>query len=214
RYGEAISVVDRRVAVVDEIRDPLEVGDVFCIASWLRCEAGRYGEAIAFAQQGYERILEQMPSSAVHAQAWKALARFRLGDWDQFLEDFELLQAMLGDRREDPPYFVTRPFGPAAMVLDARGNGPAADRLLEVTERIRREGSALQRSHGFLALTAIAYARRGDRERAWAYLSRGGSEGIPGPFVLEASCDVVSELQEWDRADEVLRTVRSAAEGS
>jgi tetratricopeptide (TPR) repeat protein len=153
-----------------------------------------------------------MPSAAVHCQAWKTLARFRLGDWDAFLGDFDRLQQLLGERRNDPPYFAARPFGAAAIVYDAQGNSTAADRLLEILDRLRVSEPEVRET--FLSLTSVVYARRGDAEQAWTYLLRGESRGVAPPLLLEASCDVVAELDAWDRTDEVLRMVRAAAQGS
>ena len=71
-----------------------------------------------------------MPAVALHNVGWKGLARCRLGDWDGFMEDFDLLEQFLGERREAPPAFAMRPFGAAAFVHEVRGERAAADRLL------------------------------------------------------------------------------------
>ena len=63
---------------------------------------------------------DTMPSSTVHSQAWLAIARFRLGQWDRFLVDMEVLEELLGSRRAEPPYFAVRPFGAAAFVFEVR----------------------------------------------------------------------------------------------
>jgi tetratricopeptide (TPR) repeat protein len=211
RFGEAKEVGDRRLAIVDELGDPWEVGDVYSVACWVRTDIGLYHEAIELAERGYERTREHVPSVALHCQAWSAMALFRLGDWDAFLSNFDLVEELLGDRRDDPPYFAARPFGAVAFVHDTRGNQVAADRVLELIERLRARES--ERGQVVLALAALVYARRGNPETAWSYLLHGSPEAAWDPMRLEFGCDVVAELGHWDRAPEVLDRTHAGVKG-
>src|SRR5207302_11502533 len=96
RFTDVLDVVDRRLELLDRIDEPLAIGDLLSLEAWVRFDLGRYAEAVEFAVQGFERTADTMPSSVVHSQAWLALARFRLGQWDRFLGDMEVLEGLLG----------------------------------------------------------------------------------------------------------------------
>jgi tetratricopeptide (TPR) repeat protein len=211
RFSDCMEVVERRLELLDRIDEPMEIGDILSIAAWLRFDMGMYEEAVEFAEKGYERTVDTMRSSAVHSQAWLAIARFRLGEWDRFLEDFDVLERLLGDRRSEPPYFAVRPFGPAAFVHEVRGERPAADRVLAVVEgiRVQEEG----RGSLALAFASLVYARRGELDVAWNLSDQALFHRLSfGPAVWEARCDLVAESGEWDRAPETLASAREAIE--
>ena len=211
RYAEVKDVLDRRMAIVDQLSDPFEVGDALSVAAWVCTDIGLYKEAIAYGERGYERTREYTPAVALHSVAWKAMAHFRLGDWDTILQDIALIEEMLEDRRDDPPYFAARPFGAAAFIHETRGNQVAADRVLGLIERLRARES--ERGQVVLALAALVYARRGDPEAAWSYLLHGSPEASWDPMRLEFGCDVVAELGHWDRAQEVIDRAQAALKG-
>jgi hypothetical protein len=211
RFHDVKEVVDRRLELLDRIDDLLEVGDILSLASWVRFDLGMYDEAVEFATQGYERTADNTLSAAVHSQAWLAISRFRLGQWDTFFEDLEVLEHHLGDRRGDPPYFAVRPYGAAALVYEVRGERPAADRALAVVER----GSDEEAGRGAIALgfASLAYGRRGDFDTAWKRSDAAlTNRRAFGPAVWEARCDLVAETGAWDRAPEVARASREASE--
>jgi class 3 adenylate cyclase/tetratricopeptide (TPR) repeat protein len=211
RSAEAKEVVARRLELLDRIDDPLEIGDILAIAAWVRFDLGIYQEALEFAARGYERTVDSSPSSAVHTQSWLALARFRLGHWDRFIEDVDLLERMLGDRRREPPYFAVRPFGAAAFVYEASEERAEADRMLAVVERMRGQGEG--RGSVALAFASLALARRGDVDTAWRYSDEAlANRRAYGPAVWEARCDLVAETELWDRTPEILESARAATE--
>jgi class 3 adenylate cyclase len=211
RYGDSLDVIDRRLGLVNRIDDPLEIGDVHALAAWIRVWIGLYREGVRHAQRGFELTQGQMPSAAVHCQAWKALCHFRLGEWPAFLEDFESLQELLGDRRDDPPYFAARPFGAAAFVHAVQGDDVAADRIFAVIDRLRAaKGFRLNTA---LALGALGHARRGNMDRARQYMSEVAYEDTEsGPIPLESQCDLAAEEQDWERVPALLAEARAAAE--
>jgi class 3 adenylate cyclase len=212
RMREANEMVDRRLELVDRIEDPLEIGDIFAVAAWIRFDLGLYQEAVALGTDGFDRVRGDQISVALHALSWRALARFRLGDWDGLLADLELLQQLLGDRREDPPYFASRPFGAAALILDDRGDSAGADRLVSVIEHLRSR--RVGRTRAVLALTALLFARRGQPDLAQEYMMDALTQesGAPQPMMLEARCDFLAELEAWDEMPEFIRSARDVSE--
>jgi class 3 adenylate cyclase/tetratricopeptide (TPR) repeat protein len=211
RYSDGKDVIARRLELLDRIDDPLEVGDIFSLAAWVRFDLGMYEEALGFAAQGYERTVETMPTSAVHCQAWLAMARFRLGRWDGFVEDLDVLERLLGDRRHEPPYFAVRPFGTAAVVYETRGEPAAADRVIAVVEWMRGQGEG--RGSLALAFASLALARRGDVDAAWAYSDEAlANRRAYGPAVWETRCDLVAETGLWDRTPATLASARAATD--
>jgi ATP/maltotriose-dependent transcriptional regulator MalT len=217
RYGVCREITGRRLALVGRIRDPLEVGDIHSVAAWVRVYTGLNHEGLALARRGFELTRDEMPSAALHCQAWVALAQFRLGDWAEFFSAFEGVRALLGDRRDEPPYFASRPFGAAAYVYDVQGDDAAADRVLESIEEILMwRGQAVEgtRLASTRALAALAYGRRGDFDRARAYLGDllDQPASAAGPLVVEAACDLTAMEGAWTEAPRVLEAARVATE--
>jgi class 3 adenylate cyclase len=211
RYADSKRVIERRLGIVDRIQDPLEVGDIHSLASWVANYIGLYRDAVAHAERGFELTVGQMPSAAVHCQSWKALGLFRLGQWGRFLEAFALLQELLGDRRNDPPYFASLPFGAAALVHVIQGDDPAADRVFAVIDDLSaRKGPRMESMRG---LGALALARRGEFHRARQLLRSIATEKAAelAPAVLPVECELVAEEQDWERTASVLADARSAS---
>ena len=87
-------------------------------------------DAFGFADEGFGRSLPVAPAIALHSLEWRALARFPLGDWEGFFEDFELADGLRGGREESPPGFISRPYAVGALIHEIRGQAEAAERLL------------------------------------------------------------------------------------
>jgi class 3 adenylate cyclase/tetratricopeptide (TPR) repeat protein len=207
RYAEAVEVNDRRLELADRIEDPLEVGDIFAVSAWLRCDLGRYREAEELATAGYERVQDKTLSTVLHCMNWRAFARFRLGEWDAALDELAAAEAMLGDRRTDPPYFAVRPFACAAFVHEAQGNPEAANRLLEVMDSLRAR--QVGRMVPFLAMAALVRARRGEVDAARALIDEALGHRTQGSAVApEVECDLVAEAGDWERTADVARRAR------
>ena len=91
-HGRTWPVVERRLAIVERLTDPWEVGDAFQTAADTALAIGRYEDARRWASEGYERA-RGGPDVWRAGLAWRAIARFKLGDWDGALEDFERMEA-------------------------------------------------------------------------------------------------------------------------
>jgi class 3 adenylate cyclase/tetratricopeptide (TPR) repeat protein len=211
RYVDSKRAIERRLEIVDRIQDPLEVGDIHALASWVANYIGLYRSAVTYAERGFELTAGQMPSAAVHCQSWKALGLFRLGEWDRFLEAFAVLQDLLGSRRTDPPYFASLPFGAAALVHVIQGDDPAADRVFAVIDDLSaRKGPRMESMRG---LGALALARRGESDRARQLLRAIATEKVTelAPAVLPVECELVWEERDWQRIPSVLEDARTAS---
>ena len=57
--------------------------------------------------EGIALVTGKEPGMELHARCWRIAALQRLGRWDEALEEFELVVALLGEGADHPPYFVT-----------------------------------------------------------------------------------------------------------
>jgi tetratricopeptide (TPR) repeat protein len=211
RYGVAAAVSERRIALVPELNDVGEVGDIYATSAWLRYEMGEYEEALRLATLGIEAMEEQAVNFELHCLAWRAVARFRLGDWDGTLADVERCRVRLGDRADAPPYFASPPFAIAALIALARGDDAESDRLLEMLLPLERTDSGTFTR--LLPLTARLLVERRDLQEARARL-------VPYPpgwrvhagQMIEARCELVSAEAAWDDTAEVVADARAYSE--
>jgi tetratricopeptide (TPR) repeat protein len=208
-FQEAKKNAERRLELVPGIEDPLEIGDVHAVTAWAMVDLGLNRDAVAVGMEGYRRTVEHRAAAALHCLNWVAVARMRLGDWAGLDEDFETLRRLLGDRRDDPPYFASTAFAAAAVADDARGHRAPAVRLLEIVGGLRQETGRAQRGHAFAALL---FGRHGEIERAWDASDYSITELASGPMPWEVRCDLVAVTETWDRTDEVVEAARSYAE--
>jgi class 3 adenylate cyclase/tetratricopeptide (TPR) repeat protein len=210
-YGPGLPVIERRLELAPQVEDPWELQDIFNMAAWFAFHIGHYRDAVRYADEGFERWAVDVPAMAMHCLPWRALARFRLGDWDQFLDDVARTEELLGDRREHPQPFFARHFAAAALVRDVQGDFAGADRYLELLRRLENEmGRPPTLSVPWMAMLL---ARRGEFGEARSYLAKGEPHGSRG-VVLEAHCDVLAEMAAWDEAADLLQESREHAEAA
>jgi class 3 adenylate cyclase/tetratricopeptide (TPR) repeat protein len=211
--GKAAAVNERRVALSPEVGDPWELGDIHGSAAWILVYLGRYREALNLSTEGLDIVPADVASMRLHCQAWRALARFRLGDWDGFFVDLAQVQEMLGERSAEPPYFAARPFATAAFVHEIQGNRTASDRfiaLVATIDEIQGEARATERDPWI----AWTLARRGAFEEARARLWNPLVESwrVALPIVMEARSDLLGDMEAWDEVPEFLAGARAYAE--
>ena len=75
RHGLDWPIVERRLAIVEQLTDPWEVGDALQTAADVSLAIGRYRDAVRFADEGYERS-RSGPDVWRACLAWRAVARF------------------------------------------------------------------------------------------------------------------------------------------
>jgi class 3 adenylate cyclase len=209
-YGRMDDVVERRLDLVTSLTDPHEIGDVYAVAAWVEFHIGRYRLALQLADEGYRRSESGAPMMALYCLDWRAMARCRLGVWDELLADVAMIQDLLGDRRESPPGFASDHFAAAAFVHEVRGDHETADRLLRVVTWL--DVAEDRPSPGWLAWHALLLARRGRFDEARTQLDR-PEEGMRWGrgLILEARCDVLAEQEAWDEVPALLREARQHA---
>ncbi|HET7745589.1 MAG TPA: adenylate/guanylate cyclase domain-containing protein [Gaiellaceae bacterium] len=211
RHGRLWPAEERRLAIVEHLTDPWEVGDALQTAADVALWVGRYADALRWADEGFERS-RAGPDVWRACLAWRMVARFRLGDWDGALDDLRLLEESPASTRfAAAAYFHTTARSCAAFLYELRGERAASERV-ELQALDESLGTATVRKIPWLARLA---AHRGSGDGALAHLSAAGTlpaETMARPGILEARCDVVAALERWDLAGETVAEARRFAE--
>jgi class 3 adenylate cyclase/tetratricopeptide (TPR) repeat protein len=211
RIQQAAEIADRRLELVDQVRDPWEIGDTYAMAAWLSYDLGDYERARDRADRGFEATVDDAPSVAVHTLTWGGLARVQTGDWDQVLGHLKRARDLLDDSRRDrPPRYAAPLFAAAAMVYEYRGRAGDADRMLRILSRVgtTTDGHPLAPWARHIAPILI---RRDEFERAGAVLAPERTTeriGIVGDR-LASLCDLVAARGSWEEADSVVEETRA-----
>jgi class 3 adenylate cyclase len=209
-HGRTWHVMERRLAIVERLTDPWEVGDAFQTAADVALSVGRYEDARRWASEGFERA-RGGPDVWRAGLAWRAIARFKLGDWDGAVEDFERMEAARATTRFGTVgYFTLTMWTCIALLHELRGERAAADGLVA---RVAAELSDNPTIRVYPWLARVA-AHRGSDE-AFERLDESTSAVGPGMgkgAILEARCDVIAHLGRWALADEAVAEARAFAE--
>jgi class 3 adenylate cyclase/tetratricopeptide (TPR) repeat protein len=210
--AKPVEVSKRRLDLIPVLEDPWELGDIYAVAAWTRFHVGQYRDAFRYADEGVQKTPPDAPGMILHCLAWRALARFRLGDWEGFFVDLARSQEFLGERSGEPPYFAARPFAAAALAHEVQGNRAAADRFFDLTQRIdERQGAAKATDRD--PWIAWALARRGQidqaRARLWQPLFERWKAALP--VIMEARCDVLGDAEAWEHIPAFLQEARAYA---
>ena len=191
-HGLTLPVVERRLEIVERLTDPWEIGDALQTAADTALAVGRYEDARRWASEGFERA-SGGPDVWRAGLAWRAIARFKLGDWDGAIDDFERMEAARATTKFGTVgYFTLTMWTCIALLYELRGERAAADRLVAgmVPEL---PGTATIRRIPWLA--RLAAHRGSDEALARIEESRSlvGRDMAKGA-ILEAQCDVIAEL--------------------
>lgn len=224
RYREMTDLTGRRLGLVPRLADLREIEDVHAMAAWVSFHRGRYREAFQLADEGVRLSADQAPTIALHSLEWRALARFRLGDWDGVMEDLALARSFAPPREDESRAgFRRRPWAAAALIEEWRGDPEAADRLrAEMTPAdegrddasLDDRSSALAEPASDAPWTACLLALRGRLEGASRMLTvppvpwHRDSAGL----CLEVRCEVVAMAGSWAEVPAVTAAVRHEAD--
>ncbi len=217
RYERALEGVNRRLELCAEIDDFWEVGDAHAMGGWVNFHLGRYREALTSADKGFGITATRLPSVAIHCLSWRALARYRLGDWDGVLADLLLASEMLGERKDSPPHYISAMHAAAALIREIRGQSADADQIVEVLRGV--DGSAEAPDRDSIPLgrwaqyLAPLVARRGRLDEARRMLTgttwrRGARLGL----LLQAECEIAAYATEWPDVETLVELARAEAE--
>ncbi len=207
RYDLALEIWLRREQLYPVVNDALERGDICAMGAWCLHELGRYAESRDVAEKYLPDIAGLTVSAEVHVQAWLIASLECLGEWDEALTRFERVRELLGDRRDEPPYFATHAFGAAAMIHEARGERLESDRLTGMLVALGRPDARL-----YPVLTLL-HVERGQIEQAQSYFAqRPASWRVHGAKVLAARCELVAASGTWSQASAAASEARAFAE--
>jgi class 3 adenylate cyclase/tetratricopeptide (TPR) repeat protein len=204
-YGRTLPLWERRREIIPRVTDILELGDFYSMGAWIMYELGRYAEAVEIADTGIGVISGRGANVELHVRSWRLVAEYRLGEWDEALGEFERIQDLLEDRREDPPYFVTHAFAAAASIHESRGERVESDRLAAVLNRLVSEGHS--RLHGWHLRFLVL---RGEVREA-AALPRTTTWSVHTGDTLEGESELLAASGEWQRAPELVAGMREFA---
>jgi tetratricopeptide (TPR) repeat protein len=207
-YRQIREFSDRRLEIAESLQDPWELGDIYGAGAWERTMLGDYPEAVRLGLLGRERS-EGAEGLHSHCLNWAGASLFYLGRWDEALELFRDSLEVLGERGEDPPYFMMHLFGVAAFVYAARRDD-RADGLLRTLDRAR--GSIHVGSVMSSYWLAWAAARRGEHERAWELVRDAQVETqVMKPFQDQIAAELFALTERWDEVPAFLGSSRTHA---
>jgi class 3 adenylate cyclase/tetratricopeptide (TPR) repeat protein len=204
-YGRALPLWERRREIIPQVTDVLEIGDFYSMGAWMFYELGRYAEAVEVSDAGIRVMTGRGANVELHVRSWRLVALHRLGEWDEALVEFERIQDLLEDRREDPPYFVTHAFAAAAAIHEIRGDRVQSDRLASVLMRLSGEGHS--RLFGWHLRFLIL---RGELQAAGA-LPRSTTSNVHAGDAFESESELLAASGVWQRVPEVLAAMREYA---
>ncbi|MBA3739089.1 MAG: AAA family ATPase, partial [Actinobacteria bacterium] len=193
-YGRAIPIWERRSEIAHKVTDILEVGDFHSMGAWSHYEVGSYGRALEIADAGIDAVSGRGPGAELHVRGWRMASLYRLGRWDDALDEFASLRGLLEDRRDDPPYFATHAFGMAGVIRERRGDRVQSDGLAASILRMVT-GSSGRLYPSLLRFLVV----RGDLGQAKA-LRRPPNWAIHAGDALEAEAELLAAAEEWDGA--------------
>ena len=211
-YGEYLRFGRRRIELVSRLTDVAEIGDAFVMGAWSAIYVGLYPEALAHATACIERARSIDPGEYVHGLSWRVWARTMTGDWDGALEDQAELERIQAETVAALPVgYTLRAYSATAFVHELRGDESRAASYLGLVEEFTRAHplSSLDR-HAALALFTRALAHRGRAGEARGLFD--DLVGLNAPPTLEALCEIVAALEDWDVAPGVVESARRQAE--
>ncbi len=205
-YGRALPVWERRSKIAQELTDILELGDLYAMGAWTHYEIGRYGRALELADTGLDTIAGRGPNVELHLRPWRVASLYRLGRWDEALEEFAAVRRMLENREDDPPYFATHAFGMAGVIHERRGERVESDRLLAAILRMVTDNSG--RLYPSLLRFLVV---RGDLGQGTA-LRRPHNWAVHAGDALEGEAERLSATEAWGGAADLVAEMRRHAE--
>jgi class 3 adenylate cyclase/tetratricopeptide (TPR) repeat protein len=204
-WSETLPLIERRAELLPQLTDVLEIGDCYAMLVWALFEMGRYEEATGISDDGLAVVAGKGPNVELHLRAWLVASLHRLGRWDEALAEHVLIQELLGDRREDPPYFVTQGVAAAATIHQVRAERAEADRLQ--AGLVRLASAQAGRVYSFLRRLLIV---RGELDLAGS-LARPTNWRIHANDVYEADAEFAAAMKDWGRVPALLAEIRGYA---
>ncbi|MGQ0670628.1 MAG: ATP-binding protein [Actinomycetota bacterium] len=209
-YGPDVPLLERRLELARELEDPWELGDIYAMGSWGWALIGDYPRALDLGDEYAFRTPPDAEGFRLHCLSWVAFAEFHMGNWDRIVREvFPLVESILGDRKDRPPYFVANAFGAAAFVLDARREAAAASRLALI-ERQAAEGEAPSIGRMLRSWLAWIRGRQGRLEEARDRIEQVAAipSDTPRPFVDQVRASILGDAGLWTEVPRFLADTR------
>ena len=209
-YGASLPIIGRRLELAETLEDPWELGDIHAVAAWAHALIGDYSEAVRLAERGEALAAGEAPGMTLHSLSWLAFAEFALGNWPPVVEEIlPRVRAVLGERRDDPPYFAAHAFGSAAFIRDARGDPPATELISLLKRQSSSEGPS-QQPHVWLAWILT---RNGARDEVKELLEQAAAipSQVGRPFADQVRAAVLAEHESWGEVPAFVEQARDFA---
>ena len=213
-YRLVLETQEARLELVPQLDNLVEIVDIYGTSAWTLAHIGDFRRAAELGRLGWARSRE-MGFGNYTPGVFYAVAKFRLGQWDEFwrvFADFESLYG-LSDPEKVLRYHSYRLYGVAAYLSEVAGDPSAADRHIahldssqSVQGKVGVSGARL-----WVVLTQI---RRGDFEGARARLAvRDSVREIQNrDLTLEAWANLVAAEGSWDEAPAIVAEARDWAD--
>ena len=205
-YGRTLPIWERRAEIIDQVTDIREISDFHAMGAWMLHDMARYERALGIADAGLHAITGRDPSGEIHIRAWRIATLYRLGRWDEALDEYPLLRRILDDREDDPPYFAMHAFGAVGVIYERRAERVQSDGLAEAMMRMvtGSSGRLYPSLLRFLVVRRdLTQAEDLRRPRNWA---------VHAGSALEAESERLAAAEEWDGATDLFAEMRDHAE--
>ena len=204
-YGRSMPIWERRAAIIPRVTDILEIGDSWAMGAWNLYELGRYRASVDVADAGLGQVAGRGLASDLHIRSWRLVALQRLGEWDEALEELDRMRALLGDRRDEPPFFASHAFAAAASIHESRGARIESDALAQMLLHLGT-GTHVRLFPWLLRLLI----QRGEVDAA-ARLGRGPTWRVHTGDVYEGEAELLAVRRAWDETGPLLDIMRTHA---
>jgi hypothetical protein len=211
-FGRMKAINAKRLALVDRLDDPFELGDIYSMNAWCDAFVGNLRVARQHAERGVS-VAGDSPT-VVGCLSWLAFTAFCLGDWTTVMDHVQPeLERRLGDRADSPPHFSVPAFGAAAFIAGAR-SAPTAARYLDILRAWL--GTTQGYSAGMVdAWLAMILSHHGAVDEARAVIDAIPPNvrfAVTRPFIDAAAARVLAASSSWDAAARFLGPTRAYAD--
>jgi hypothetical protein len=214
-YGASQPFQEERLLLVGQLDDPAEIADIYGTMAWQLVHVGDYRRAVELPMGD-----EAHPGSGIPAlghrtnYVFRAVARFRLGDWDRFWSVYANLDAEMGHNRPIS-YHMMRLYGISAYLKEVAGDSDAADSLIGELDRAQETRGSVGVSGARLWIVET-FVRRGRFAEARERLA------VADPvrdvqnrdLDFEAWAAIIAAERTWDEAPPIAHAAREWAETS
>ncbi len=212
-YGPSLALARQRLELAQVLEDPRELGDMYAMIAWALAMIGEYPEASQRAKQGEAVAMGEAEGMALHNLSWQAFVEFSLGNWAIVVDEIlPKVQAVLGDRGMDPPYFTAHAFGSAALIHEARGDPRAVELIALLRRNIEGKEEGEWPRISFIWLAWIL-TRQGSWDEALRLLEplRSSHTELSRPLEDQVAALLLAQHGRWDEVPGFLARSREFA---